>query len=103
MQLKPSQVKTFREALVKKQGGLCALCGLPFTPGTEVLDHDHLTGHVRGAIHRACNSTLGRVENGRRYGKSFDPVSFAKGLHTYLTMEQTLPLHPSHGKTRKRK
>lgn len=98
MQLKRSQVKTFREALMQKQGGLCALCGLPFQPGTAVLDHCHVTGHCRGVIHRACNSVLGKCENGRRYGKAFDVLAFAEGLHQYLTKEKTLPLHPSHKK-----
>lgn len=96
MQLKRSHIKAFREALKEQQGNVCALCRQPFTPGTEVLDHNHLTGHIRGTIHRACNSVLGKVENGRRYGKNFDPVAFAAGLKDYLTQEETLPLHPSH-------
>ena len=95
-QLKSSQVKSFRESLIREQGGVCAICKTEFQPGTAVLDHDHKTGHCRGAIHRACNSVLGKIENGRRFGKAFDPVKFAEGLVEYLTMEQTLPLHHTH-------
>jgi hypothetical protein len=38
----------------------CGLCGKAFTKG-KVLDHDHDTGHVRGALCRPCNTALGRL------------------------------------------
>jgi hypothetical protein len=51
--------------LFELQEGCCALCGVapedkPFH-GLHV-DHDHLTGKIRGLLCRWCNSMLGRVE-----------------------------------------
>lgn len=41
------------------QGGCCALCGEPVAYDKIVVDHDHVTGRVRGLLCRKCNSGLG--------------------------------------------
>jgi len=51
------------EALVVKQGGLCAICGgegYPYRSGRRGLhvDHDHMTGVIRGLLCMRCNSSL---------------------------------------------
>ncbi len=38
----------------------CGLCGKRFH-GDKALDHDHKTGHVRGALCRSCNTALGKL------------------------------------------
>lgn len=48
----PYQIERFREA---KQQTECVICGSPAT----VVDHDHRTGHVRGAPCHGCNAGLG--------------------------------------------
>lgn len=63
--LTPSQVKAYRETLLAKQGGKCALCQDKVDKSEAVLDHDHATGYCRGVLHRGCNSALGHVENNR--------------------------------------
>ena len=99
--LKPSLLKKFRVDLLQKQGGLSALTGLPILEGEACLDHQHFgEGLVRGVISRAENTALGKIENGYRYGKSFDVLAFAKGLHWYLTEVETDVVHPLHGKSR---
>lgn len=48
--------------LLERQGKRCGLCGGPFeTIGKHrlVIDHDHETGAVRGALHYSCNVMLG--------------------------------------------
>lgn len=46
------QHQRFREA---KQQTECIICGDPAT----VIDHDHKTGHIRGALCHTCNAGLG--------------------------------------------
>jgi hypothetical protein len=47
------------QQMFSEQGGLCAICGNP--PGERALcvDHDHVTGKVRGLLCDACNRALG--------------------------------------------
>lgn len=49
----------------ERQGGCCALCGLPFDEtrgGKAVADHDHVTGKARDLLHSRCNLQLGGYE-----------------------------------------
>lgn len=55
-------------ALLRKQSGVCAICG---QPETRILrekvcslgvDHDHKTGKIRGLLCFRCNTVIGRVE-----------------------------------------
>lgn len=55
------------EAMLKKQGGVCAICKQP--PATKrtgagwrnrlAIDHDHTTGKIRGLLCDLCNQGLG--------------------------------------------
>ena len=60
--------------LIAKQGGRCAICGqVPevarANPRTGRrwanfhVDHDHVTGAIRGLLCIRCNSTLGHIES----------------------------------------
>lgn len=47
--------------MLMAQGGLCAACGGPPDDQRPLLvDHDHITGAVRGLLCNSCNLTLGR-------------------------------------------
>jgi hypothetical protein len=48
------------EALVAEQGGVCAVCR---TRTPEHVDHDHLTGAVRGVLCSGCNQGLGNFRD----------------------------------------
>ena len=53
----------FREML-RVQGGLCAICTIAMKPGKEThIDHDHVTGDVRGLLCNKCNWAVGHAEN----------------------------------------
>lgn len=54
------------------QGGVCAICGLPPTvqhkpgqtaPPRLAIDHDHLTGKVRGLLCVTCNLAIGYLRD----------------------------------------
>jgi len=42
--------------MLMRQGGKCAICG---REGTLCVDHDHITGAVRGLLCRGCNTGIG--------------------------------------------
>lgn len=64
------------DALLAFQGGVCALCGKPFSRKRGAVDHNHKTGRVRGIIHGWENTIVGRIG---------DSVEWARNLVEYLT------------------
>ena len=46
------------ERLSKSQKGVCAVCGEGLTSKYHI-DHDHITGKIRGLLCRSCNLGLG--------------------------------------------
>jgi hypothetical protein len=50
-------LETFR-ALVQAQEGVCAICGA--RPAVAV-DHDHVTGRIRGILCKQCNLAIGLI------------------------------------------
>src|SRR5690606_15160634 len=55
--LRPEQA----EAMLREQGGVCAICSTP--PERPVVDHCHTTRTVRGILCHGCNLKLAAVEN----------------------------------------
>lgn len=49
-------------ALASAQGNACAICKVPFD-NTQVVDHNHITGLVRGLLCNACNLGLGQFRD----------------------------------------
>lgn len=55
------------EDMVRSQEGVCAICKQPETrlrdgkPESLAVDHDHVTGKVRGLLCHKCNVVLGHV------------------------------------------
>lgn len=64
-----------RDALAKKQGGVCAVCKSIGKDGKLNVDHDHETGRVRGLLCTGCNVALGAIKE--------DPNTL-KALYRYL-------------------
>jgi hypothetical protein len=48
------------DALIGSQGGLCAICG---TNAAAQVDHDHVTGKIRGVLCFTCNVALGHLKD----------------------------------------
>ena len=93
--LKPSEVPTFRKRLYEEQGGICPLCLEPIELGKRgqvALDHDHVTGEVRGLLHTSCNkvegSVLQAISTWGKQGKDYDKViPYLERLIAYLKAE----------------
>ncbi len=53
-------------------GGVCKICKQP--PGVKKLsvDHDHVTGRVRGLLCSACNMCVGFIEDIAKYNEALD-------------------------------
>jgi hypothetical protein len=59
--LKTEERRVIVEQLRQKQDDRCLVCLKPL--GTNaVLDHEHLTGRIRGLLHNRCNSSIGGFE-----------------------------------------
>src|SRR5262249_46947964 len=53
------------DALIARQGGLCAICRKP-SKLRLCVDHCHLTGMIRGLLCRKCNAGLGCLGEDQR-------------------------------------
>lgn len=51
------------ERLLKIQDGRCAICGDTENGRALAVDHDHVTGKVRGLLCASCNNGLGRFRD----------------------------------------
>lgn len=63
------------EAILTKQGGVCGICHEP-KPYRLSVDHDHVTGTVRGLLCRDCNLGIGFLN---------DSIATLQAAITYLT------------------
>ena len=87
--IKRADVPTIKKKLLIKQKGICPICGKDMTrvaPANIVLDHDHITGIVRAAIHRGCNRVEGQVLNSAmRWGKATSKREAIKVIENLVT------------------
>lgn len=100
-QITVSQVAGVLQQLVVRQARQCAICSKPFTQRDyAVLDHDHDSGYIRGAIHNSCNGAEGRVKTKAYLGhKGVSAYTYLIGLGKYLehhSMPKVNLIHPSH-------
>lgn len=50
--------------MLAAQGGGCAICGGSNADGRNLfIDHDHVTGQIRGLLCNNCNSALGKFKD----------------------------------------
>lgn len=54
------------DALLEKQGGVCAICREPPEGLWLNVDHDHSSGAVRGLLCNRCNTGLGLFQDDTR-------------------------------------
>ena len=66
------------DGLLGSQGGGCAICG---KPDPDNVDHDHVTGRVRGILCWNCNIAIGQLQ---------DDEERAVALASYLSRDDEL-------------
>jgi hypothetical protein len=96
--LKTTEIKAFREQLLKEQNNQCGLCEEPLLPEEAVLDHSHKTGRVRRVLHRGCNVLEGVIANNAVRNKITKErlKVICENLPTYLETAEIDLLHPTH-------
>ena len=52
------------DQMLQTQAGVCAICEQPCSTGRRLsVDHDHITGKIRGLLCTKCNIRLGMIES----------------------------------------
>jgi len=66
-----------KKARYERQQGLCDLCGKPLPKNflEACQDHNHVSGDLRGLVHRMCNLVIAALED--------NPAIISQG-HSYL-------------------
>lgn len=98
------QLRSVTLKLAQEQGGICPLCNQELdlkTAGAVVCDHSHVSGLIRGALCRSCNSGEGKVFGavGRWIVGKMDyalVVPALRRLADYLEKEPTNLVYHSH-------
>lgn len=83
---------SFKARQMKEQGGVCPISLVAFDPKNTkdaVVDHDHITGEIRGILSRSANAVEGKVMSavarwggcGNDYSKT---IPYLKRLIAYL-------------------
>lgn len=65
------------KAMLKEQGGVCALCKMPPGRFRLCVDHCHKTGKVRSLLCGKCNSVIGWLET-----KQIDATAYISGNYS---------------------
>lgn len=73
------------QELLERQRNTCKICGEVFKK-TPHIDHDHITGRVRGLLCRGCNLMLGNAR---------DSISILEEAISYLAIEE-VPFESGH-------
>ncbi len=55
------------DEILEKQNGVCAVCGKKDAP--LCVDHNHISGKVRGILCRKCNSAIGLLQDDKEIVK----------------------------------
>lgn len=109
--LSRSQLNSFKLALVKRQNWTCPVSLKVFDPGNlkdAVVDHDHITGEIRGVLHRSSNAVEGKVLSAvARWGGQTEDYSkvipYLERLIEYLKKPGTGVMYPLHKTTEEKR
>lgn len=102
-----TQLRAFAVQQLKAQGGCCAICKQPIDMAVRgakseyVVDHDHISGEVRGVLCRGCNGAEGKVTRAvacwAKAGMDYAKVSeWLRAMLTYLDQPGLGAMYPGH-------
>lgn len=99
--IKYTELAEYRTALLRAQNFICPLCNRVIESNEATLDHCHVSGNVRGVLHRNCNGILGRVEHWSGRVKMCSRKDFLLNAIEYLDKDcSKKPLHPKSKRSR---
>lgn len=109
--LSRSQLNAYKLALVNAQNWTCPVSLKRFEPDNlkdAVVDHDHITGEIRGVLHRSANAAEGKVfaAVGRWGGVGMDyseALPYLKRLIQYLESPGKGVMYPHHKTTEEKR
>lgn len=58
-----AQIPLVKQKILERQNFKCELCSIDLVVATGCLDHDHITGRIRGVLCRNCNGIEGKINN----------------------------------------
>ena len=99
-----SNLNAWKMRQAKEQGGVCPLSLTAFDPRNTkdmVIDHNHLTGEIRGVLSRSGNAVEGKVKNAvARWGgcgEDYDKIiAYLERLIEYLKQPGTGLMYHTH-------
>jgi hypothetical protein len=94
--LKTRELAEERRLLLDNQNGKCALCGLPLKEEDAVMDHDHATGHCRGALHGMCNRVEGVIHGWLNVFRIAKVQWLVRLIHYWQADYSDNPIYPTH-------
>lgn len=69
--------------ILERQGFTCAICQVLYSPKYKLdVDHNHVTGKVRGLLCRSCNLAIGQLKD--------SPIILSRAAAYLQTEESTL-------------
>lgn len=77
------------EALFERQGGACGICREEPGESRLDIDHDHVTGRVRGLLCQNCNTGLGQFDD--QITKLLAAVDYLQHPPAYLAVDPGEP------------
>jgi hypothetical protein len=108
--LKNKDIPDVREEYLQKQDQKCGICNANLQEEDNTnkhLDHDHVTGKVRGVLCRRCNLLEGalhyRFRRSGHKGLDTDYVEWLEAHLAYLKRPVSMYEHPEHFKSKMRK
>ena len=99
-----SQMAAWKQRQIGLQGGRCPVSGVIFDMHNlkdAVIDHDHVTGQIRGVLTRSANAVEGKVKSAvARWGGCGEDYSkiipYLERLLVYLKGEPLPYIYPTH-------